>query len=1364
MKRLSLIISLLLAVLVAPAGAQLMMRDFGRDVGSGITPGVIVAGSIDTLSKSAMPVATLTLDQINIQPTTAITLTLPNSGVQTITAGSNLSVTSTTGQPYIGMSIGFANGQWGGTFPYTYSPSIPEGTVLTACPAGCSGSGNYQFSKDITIYESSTIPLYGSGYNLAPHTTPKLTFNVSRKYYDNTGTQQTGSYTVYGTAPLRNPYPANLTNQETTVGSNMTTKVALSDDILPSDTVTLTALGNAYVDGTAPTSPVYSQPVTNLAITNNLTSSNSSEFMPIGQWITPANQRWGASSSFPVEFEVFSKFPRNNGQVAAVKFIASDGTHTVSHVATSMALSSFLYNATGTTTKGSNVVAMANTSHLFAPQLTTVPGDHVTLIPASATSAKVLALAEGSQPQITALSNNTSITVQQSSYVGYTGNGSGGGTQSNLTVTAINSGFSGPVVNQCLQGYVDGSAQPVCITAQSGRSVTSATSVTAGGSGFVGASGTMTYSGSVTCTTPPVLNVTASAGAIATVSSVGTAGACAAQIQPNDTGWTPGGGLSVGSGASFLLLMPGNGTGVYTLSGAPATPISTGTTIIDAAGSTGTVTVVKGDPVYDYQVTFTSGDQSSLNAGAVTIEAIAYTNSGTVVLDTKWGYGQQVVLTGCDTNATTTITCGGSASATLSGNSVSVATALAAMNQNNAANVFDHVTISGTGSTGFTGDEWLTTTPSSSTITVSFAGSGNSANGHTITVTGGIAAGVITPNIKNLAVYNDGGTYGASCAWVLSTGTATTTAAVYTGSGCATAPSGSTTNYFSSISAAVTQIASYNNSNYSRNNACGSTVFVSGNITGSGTTHATGTITGKTTGCQIAFITAADPALVAANTPPVITTSANNDYGNITWFQDLVITDNNIATNSIYGNDGNTLSARVTHLIWQNCVLAELATSAPQFSEFIGWGQFYNSILDMHLVFSHMNTPSGYAGGYDHFGSTILAKPTATNQMILYNAMGNVDYGEGPGTVPSGTYIQPWGVISAFNKYTFSAAIIGINMSFAALGANPQNTNNFAQVEDVVECLNSTNPCEEFPGGGYSNIPVYNILIQNVTVIGGRIDNVYSAEGAVTNIYTENFMYNLIPGTYAIKHDAMAQNDYGLVSGATWTGTNNTGCAGDGTTLTFPAPTAEATFGVTQTVVPASFTFSGGAVTGFSLSQNGVVPTSSNNGLGYTSGAAITTTAASFNDSGCPNATFTFASSQVTGVGSGLRVGNWRERYAYGYVGNVVGAVLGAGVLTGSCSGCWAGDYLGSFGNTATTTIGNVGQSFVNNASSTASSYITVSGGGGTAAGYGWYKPQCSIYTAVANRIPAGQAGFPADLDGVPWLNDGTDPAGAYAC
>ena len=87
--------------------------------------------------------------------------------------------------------------------------------------------------------------------------------------------------------------------------------------------------------------------------------------------------------------------------------------------------------------------------------------------------------------------------------------------------------------------------------------------VHSGGSGYVGSSGTMTWSGlgcMYSYNTPPVLNVTASGGVITGVSGVANAGQCLQSSPGATANWTPGGGLSGGSGASFDMVWKQTGT------------------------------------------------------------------------------------------------------------------------------------------------------------------------------------------------------------------------------------------------------------------------------------------------------------------------------------------------------------------------------------------------------------------------------------------------------------------------------------------------------------------------------------------------------------------------------------------------------------------------------------------------------------------------------------------------------------------------------------------------------------------------------------------------------------------------------------
>ena len=63
---------------------------------------------------------------------------------------------------------------------------------------------------------------------------------------------------------------------------------------------------------------------------------------------------------------------------------------------------------------------------------------------------------------------------------------------------------------------------------------------------------------------------------------------------------------------------------------------------------------------------------------------------------------------------------------------------------------------------------------------------------------------------------------------------------------------------------------------------------------------------------------------------------------------------------------------------------------------------------------------------------------------------------------------------------------------------------------------------------------------------------------------------------------------------------------------------------------------------------------------------------------------------------------------------------------------------------------------FYNNASNSSTD------GAGSNTGFGWYKPSSS--TGFANRVPAGFAPFPGDIEGTVRKNDGTGCAGAYEC
>ena len=126
-----------------------------------------------------------------------------------------------------------------------------------------------------------------------------------------------------------------------------------------------------------------------------------------------------------------------------------------------------------------------------------------------------------------------------------------------ITVTAGPPGLSGGmrVLKPADVLWADGFLLGTSVANMMSNSIVGTPTVHSGGSGFVGASGTMTWNG-VGCGffgTAPVLNVTASGGVITGVTGVANAGNCMSSTPFTQTTWTPGGGLSGGSGASFNM-------------------------------------------------------------------------------------------------------------------------------------------------------------------------------------------------------------------------------------------------------------------------------------------------------------------------------------------------------------------------------------------------------------------------------------------------------------------------------------------------------------------------------------------------------------------------------------------------------------------------------------------------------------------------------------------------------------------------------------------------------------------------------------------------------------------------------------------
>lgn len=114
----------------------------------------------------------------------------------------------------------------------------------------------------------------------------------------------------------------------------------------------------------------------------------------------------------------------------------------------------------------------------------------------------------------------------------------------------VNYAFGGAAKN----GGVEGLFVALTQIAPTNSSTVLGAAVNAGGSGYgSSATGTVTWSGAG-CSVNPVLNVTANgSGVITAVNSITVAGTCTTFPSNNAATWTPGGGLSAGTGAKFYV-------------------------------------------------------------------------------------------------------------------------------------------------------------------------------------------------------------------------------------------------------------------------------------------------------------------------------------------------------------------------------------------------------------------------------------------------------------------------------------------------------------------------------------------------------------------------------------------------------------------------------------------------------------------------------------------------------------------------------------------------------------------------------------------------------------------------------------------
>lgn len=162
----------------------------------------------------------------------------------------------------------------------------------------------------------------------------KMRFTVTSQGYDANGNATTIVRTVYGSpdrnlGAMRKVYPDQATADVTYSSPNTTIRVALSDFIYASDTVSVAIDSGWYTQGGTP-----SNATSGLGCTN---SSSLAYPKVLGGWAME-QRRYRTGTSLVVEFIAFHKFAMNGKQVACVKFTASDGTNSATATATAMSV------------------------------------------------------------------------------------------------------------------------------------------------------------------------------------------------------------------------------------------------------------------------------------------------------------------------------------------------------------------------------------------------------------------------------------------------------------------------------------------------------------------------------------------------------------------------------------------------------------------------------------------------------------------------------------------------------------------------------------------------------------------------------------------------------------------------------------------------------------------------------------------------------------------------------------------------------------------------------------------------------------------------------------------------------------------
>jgi hypothetical protein len=224
-------------------------------------------------------------------------------------------------------------GEGGGAGGAAGPPPQPAGAVQEAWIEAAYPNPNDSSGWVLAVRGDWPASTFAS-FDLDPNGTPRLVVNVAnRAGFERSGgaaVATTRTKQIVATTPLRRAYPASTQTigfpgaalDETLNADNTrTVRFALAEPVYPGETLTLTALAGWRA----------TLPAETVSVTNN---STRALLKPWARWAIPQDELVDGSSFTP-EIVCVSHTPRHDGSslhqpVAGVRFVASDGTNTVS--------------------------------------------------------------------------------------------------------------------------------------------------------------------------------------------------------------------------------------------------------------------------------------------------------------------------------------------------------------------------------------------------------------------------------------------------------------------------------------------------------------------------------------------------------------------------------------------------------------------------------------------------------------------------------------------------------------------------------------------------------------------------------------------------------------------------------------------------------------------------------------------------------------------------------------------------------------------------------------------------------------------------------------------------------------------------